>query len=522
MEGHDHGNPVALVSWLRNSPDYPSVPRLTGYIVSSAYPLERVVPLPDYLLDLPAEEAGRLIALSLLRNLSEQRPRVDDPDDSEALHDFRVALRRLTTTLKSYRRALDGSVTRRSRKRLRRLGQSSRESRDLEVHIEWARAQEEGLSPRQQAGLRWHLARLERRKHDWDAAWRADVAKRFPVLARELQDQLELYRLRVEPDPSRPRLAAQMISCQVLRSSAELERRLADLGIDPSPLAAHRTRLAAKALRYLIDPIARQVELAPPLLEGLARLQQQLGELTDSHALLEELSKALDAVTMQAGESPATDRSGGSEEDEADDARPGLLALTERLQERSDQALREVRQEWFDGAADDFFSGLTQMANSIAERAERMLETERKFLLRRLPETAQEVPGVEIEQGWLPGTRVVERWRKIRASGEPICYRTVKSGQGLTRVELEEKTSSELFEHIWPLTEGRRVVKRRRRVPAEGVTWEIDEFLDRELVLAEVELPSQDATVEVPEWLKPYVVREVTGDPEYSNRKLAR
>jgi CYTH domain-containing protein len=129
---------------------------------------------------------------------------------------------------------------------------------------------------------------------------------------------------------------------------------------------------------------------------------------------------------------------------------------------------------------------------------------------------------VEIEQGWLPGTRVVERWRKVRASGEPICYRTVKSGHGLTRLELEEKTSSELFEHIWPLTEGHRVVKRRRRVPAEGVTWEIDEFLDRELVLAEVELPSEDATVEVPEWLKPYVVREVTGDPEYSNRKLAR
>jgi len=479
------------------------------------------VPLPDYLLDLPAEEAARLIALSLLRNLIEQRPRVDDRDDSEALHDFRVALRRLTTTLKSYRRSLDSSVTRRSRKRLRRLGQSSRESRDLEVHIEWARDQEAGLNPSQQAGLHWHLARLERRKHDWDAAWRADVAKRFPVLARELQDQLELFRLRVEPDPLGRRLAAQMIGRQVLRSSAALERRLADLGIDPSPLAAHRSRLAAKALRYLMDPIARQVEVAPPLLERLSRLQQQLGELTDSHALLEELGKSLDAVTMQSAENPATE-SGGSEDDEADDPRSGLLALAERLQARSDQALREVRQEWFDGAADDFFSGLTQMATSIAERAEGMLEIERKFLLHRLPETAQEVPGVEIEQGWLPGTRVVERWRKIRASGEPICYRTVKSGQGLTRIELEEKTSSELFEHIWPLTEGRRVVKRRRRVSAEGVTWEIDEFLDRELVLAEVELPSQETTVEVPEWLKPYVVREVTGDPEYSNRKLAR
>jgi CHAD domain-containing protein/CYTH domain-containing protein len=480
------------------------------------------VTLPDYLLDLPAEEAARLIALSLLRNLIEQRPRVDDPEDAEALHDFRVALRRLTTTLKSYRSSLDGSVTKRSRKRLRRLAQSSRESRDLEVHIEWARAQEAGLSPRQQAGLRWHLTRLERRKQEWDAAWRSDLGKRFPVLMRELQDQLEVYRLEVESEHSRRRLAAQMVARRLLRSGTELERRLADLSIDPSPLAAHRTRLAAKALRYLIEPIARQVEVASPLLEGLARLQRQLGELTDSHALLEELGKALDAAMAQPVESPATDRSAGMEEDDSGDPRAGLLALAERLRERSDQALRQLREGWFDGAADHFFSGLTQMGNGIAERSERMLEIERKFLLHRLPETAQAVPGVEIEQGWLPGTRVVERWRKIRASGEPICYRTVKSGQGLTRMELEEKTSRELFEHIWPLTEGRRVVKRRRRVPAEGLTWEIDEFLDRELVLAEVELPSQDATVEVPDWLKPYVVREVTGDPEYSNRKLAR
>jgi CHAD domain-containing protein/CYTH domain-containing protein len=480
------------------------------------------VPLPDYLLDLPAEEAARLIALYLLRDLIEQHPRVDLADDDEALHDFRVAMRRLSTTLKSYRRPLDGSVTKRSRKRLRRLAQSSRESRDLEVHIQWARTQESELNPRQQAGLRWHLARLERRKRDWDAAWHADVAKRFPVLAQELQDQLEIYRLRVEPGSSHRRLAAHVIGQQLLQSGAELERRLADLGIDPNPVGAHRSRLAAKALRYLIEPIERQVEAAPPLLERLARLQHRLGELTDSHALLEELGKALDAAVAQPVEPSVSNASTRDDSNEPEDPRAGLLALAERLRERSEQALRAVREEWLDGAADDFFSALTQLGNSVAGRADRLLEIERKFLLRHLPETAREVPGVEIEQGWLPGTRVVERWRKIRASGEPICYRTVKSGQGLGRVELEEKTSSELFEHIWPLTEGRRVVKRRRRVAAEGVTWEIDEFLDRELVLAEVELPSQDAAIEVPDWLRPYVVREVTGDPEYSNRKLAR
>ncbi len=52
--------------------------------------------------------------------------------------------------------------------------------------------------------------------------------------------------------------------------------------------------------------------------------------------------------------------------------------------------------------------------------------------------------------------------------------------------------------------------------------WEIDEFTDRELVLAEVELPAPDMVPEPPEWLGPYVVRDVTDEPEYLNANLAR
>jgi CYTH domain-containing protein len=54
------------------------------------------------------------------------------------------------------------------------------------------------------------------------------------------------------------------------------------------------------------------------------------------------------------------------------------------------------------------------------------------------------------------------------------------------------------------------------------LTWEIDEFTDRKLVLAEVELPTRDAAVEIPEWLQPHLVREVTEDEEYENARLGR
>ena len=52
--------------------------------------------------------------------------------------------------------------------------------------------------------------------------------------------------------------------------------------------------------------------------------------------------------------------------------------------------------------------------------------------------------------------------------------------------------------------------------------WEVDEFLDRTLVVAEIELSSPDALVELPPWLRAVMDREVTDEPEYANARLAR
>jgi CYTH domain-containing protein len=59
-------------------------------------------------------------------------------------------------------------------------------------------------------------------------------------------------------------------------------------------------------------------------------------------------------------------------------------------------------------------------------------------------------------------------------------------------------------------------------VPVGDLTWEIDDFTGHKLVLAEVELPARDVDVEVPKWLRPHVVREVTEEEEYRNARLAR
>jgi CYTH domain-containing protein len=150
-------------------------------------------------------------------------------------------------------------------------------------------------------------------------------------------------------------------------------------------------------------------------------------------------------------------------------------------------------------------------------------EIERKFLLNALPRMPEPVDVLEIDQGYLPGVRFVERLRRQRDRGGNMKhYRTVKIGVGVQRMELEEETDPKTFEHLWLLTDGRRLRKRRYIIPEGDRYWEVDEFLDRDLVLAEMEIPTVDTEITVPEWLRPVLVRDVTGERKYTNRSLAR
>jgi CYTH domain-containing protein len=163
------------------------------------------------------------------------------------------------------------------------------------------------------------------------------------------------------------------------------------------------------------------------------------------------------------------------------------------------------------------------VAQALIARTSRGKEIERKYLLRELPILPDDATVVEIEQGYVPGTEVLERLRRVRSvDGDAIRHeRTVKIGSGLVRTEIEEEISRELFARMWSLTEGKRIHKRRYAARGEKHTWEIDDFLDRNLVLAEVELRTADEEAALPAWLEVVVVRDVTGEREYENATLA-
>jgi adenylate cyclase len=153
-------------------------------------------------------------------------------------------------------------------------------------------------------------------------------------------------------------------------------------------------------------------------------------------------------------------------------------------------------------------------------------EIERVFLLRGMPPLPPHAELWEIEQGYLPppgsGADLEGRLRRQVEGGATRHLLTRKRGLGIVRSEEEREISAEEFAKWWPRTEGRRLRKTRHRVAAEGVIWEIDRFEGLELVLAEVELPDPRTPIEIPAWLAPLIVREVTEDPRYRNFELAR
>ena len=150
----------------------------------------------------------------------------------------------------------------------------------------------------------------------------------------------------------------------------------------------------------------------------------------------------------------------------------------------------------------------------------RQLEIERKYLLQSLPQFPATARSYRMDQGYFadePG-----RVRRTRAPDGTVTYtHTVKKGVGLVREEIERELTADEFESLWPRTAGRRLTKTRTKVPEDDLVWEIDDYDALDLVVAEVELPTPDTKVAVPDWLAPHVIREVTGEPEYQNYELA-
>jgi CYTH domain-containing protein len=254
-------------------------------------------------------------------------------------------------------------------------------------------------------------------------------------------------------------------------------------------------------------------------------LQDVLGDIHDAHAWGAELRNTLQQAAVQEGQA-LTRMSAGKVAPRRRSrlpSRTGLAALAERIRQHGTESYHRLQTEWLGDGVDRFFADTGALLDALGELSAPHVEVERKYLLREFPHPVPPAARLLlIDQGYLPGERLIERLRRVQDDHAVRHYRTVKFGNGVSRTELEEETTRDIFATMWKLTEGKRLTKRRYVIPEGDLNWEIDQFTDRELILAEIELPDENYPVKIPEWLAPYVEREVTGEREFLNSTLAR
>ena len=148
------------------------------------------------------------------------------------------------------------------------------------------------------------------------------------------------------------------------------------------------------------------------------------------------------------------------------------------------------------------------------------VEIERKFLVandhwKRLTRASK-----RIIQGYFTGDGDIAI--RVRIVDDRRAFLTVKGlADGISRPEFEYAIPMDDAKAMLSMCGSRVLEKTRHLIGADsGLTWEVDEFSPRHagLVIAEIELPTSDSVLELPEWIG----EDVTGDPRYLNNNLAR
>lgn len=148
-----------------------------------------------------------------------------------------------------------------------------------------------------------------------------------------------------------------------------------------------------------------------------------------------------------------------------------------------------------------------------------MLEIERKFLVVSDNFKSEASRKNHIAQGYLNSHP--ERTVRVRIKGES-GFLTIKgkgNETGMTRFEWETEIALAEAKNLLQLCESGVIEKIRYEVEVGNHLYEIDEFFgDNEgLVVAEIELHSEEETFEKPNWLG----QEVTNDERYYNAYLS-
>ncbi len=230
----------------------------------------------------PSSSLGDVASAALARNVKrfgENGAAVRLQDDPDALHDLRVASRRLRAALSEFSGILPVSSVR-IRNELGQLGVSLGAVRDLDVEIaqlvSWQRSADA------QDDMIPLIEFLEsERATARDAMQRTMGSARWGRVSTALERLVARGPLR---NSSEPRREARAVAPNLLfATEAKVRKAAIRAEEDPSPQALHRLRIRCKRLRYSLEffaPVFRG--RADDTIEGLVAMQDLLGSHQDA------------------------------------------------------------------------------------------------------------------------------------------------------------------------------------------------------------------------------------------------
>ena len=238
----------------------------------------------DLDVDTPATTGLAMVFSALLEGMTANVAGVRDNIDSEFLHDFRVAVRRTRSLLGQCKPVLDREPRSRFAAEFKWLGRITGPMRDLDVFglgIAGYRADLPDEAGMDLAPLDEHIRR------ESDAEHRRLVerlgSRRFATLRNDWEAFLaQLSRPESTPLNRAPALV-ELASPRIWRAFSRVVDQGRVVNSDSPGEALHRLRIECKQLRYLLECFGSlySVELIPPLVKRLRRLQDNLGDLND-------------------------------------------------------------------------------------------------------------------------------------------------------------------------------------------------------------------------------------------------
>ena len=306
-----------------------------------------------------------------LKNAEKAGQRLAVGEDPEALHDFRVALRRFRSIERAYRDWVADALPKKLRKRLAELVRSTGPARDSEVQLHWLEAQRTALRPNQRSGYQWLRRRLEERQRQGYAAIRGSVPIEFAALGSQLRAVLTM------PSEASPLSFAQVTGSQLRPLLAELGASFTDIGDDQEKMAhVHAARLLVKRTRYLLEPLAAALPDGKELVRELSGLQELLGRMHDAEVLGASLAEA--AAEAGAARYRAMVRQALGEDEDAQafgpaarrsvDERAGLTALAQQVQAQMRSGRAGLLARIRDGEVARLLLRLSAAAEQLAPR----------------------------------------------------------------------------------------------------------------------------------------------------------